>query len=155
MAKFPIPTLRSAASDIAPTPLPPIDLNRLANEIAKKPPEVVAYAPPSQRPDAIDRTIEQVHMFGDLPTKELDDIILAAENEIAALKADAQAIRDMYVKHTERVVNDVKRLQSEVKLSMQLMHELRTQCGLLDANAAALTDRETEADTVRDLNRDR
>ena len=105
MAKFPIPTLRSA-----PTPLPSIDLNRLANEIAKKPSEVVAYAPPSQRPDAIDRTIEQVHMFGDLPTKELDDIILAAENEIAALKADAQAIRDMYVKHTERVVNDVQRL---------------------------------------------
>ena len=138
----------------------PVDFTQLAKEISQRPAAPggsVAYAPPKHRPDAI---VEQVLQFGDLPTKELDDIIAAAENEIAALKADAQAIRDMYSKHTQRVVADVKHLQSEVKLSMNLMKELRKQCGLLDANATATardwldsSDRETEADTHEDLNR--
>jgi hypothetical protein len=121
----------------------PIDFETLAAEISNHGKGPVAYAPPQYRPDAI---VEQVVKFGDLPTKELDDIIAAAENEIAALKSDAQAIRDMYSKHTERVVVDVKRLQGEVKLAMTLMSELRKQCGLLDTNvrAANITDREVE-----------
>lgn len=123
--------------------VPAVDFNALAADIAAHPAEVRAFAPPAHRQDAI---VEQVVKFGDLPTKELDDIIAAAENEIQALKSDAQAIRDMYSKHTERVVVDVKRLQGEVKLAMNLMAELRKHCGLLDTNARAanVTDHEIE-----------
>lgn len=127
----PVVDLKSLARDLHPSPTTTDDPHDAI------PPEARAYAPPSQRPDMV---VEQVLRFGDLPTKELDDIIAAAEGEIAALKVDAQVIRDAYVKHTTRVVEDVKRLQSEIKLSMDLMHALRQQCNLLDTNASALAD---------------
>jgi hypothetical protein len=123
-----------------PQPSPVVDLHSLARQIAPDDPHdavVAQFAPPDQRPDP---TVEQVLRFADLPTKELDDIISAAELEIAALKADAQIIRDAYTKHTARVAEDVKRLREEVKLSMELMRSLRSQCGLIDANAEAASE---------------
>ena len=104
---------------MAKTPLPVVDLHVLAKQIAPDDPhdehfaEVLKYAPPDKRPDP---TVEQILRFADLPTKELDDIISAAELELTALKSDAQIIRHSYVKHTARVAQDVQRLRDEVKL---------------------------------------
>ena len=125
---------------MAKTPLPVVNLHVLAKQIAPDDPhdehfaEVLKYAPPDKRPDP---TVEQVLRFADIPTKELDDIIAAAELELTALKGDAQIIRDSYIKHTTRVAQNVQRLRDEVKLSMELMRSLRTHCGLIDANANA------------------
>ena len=90
-------------------------------------PAVEHYAPkPPVEP------AHQIRTFGELPTRELDDIIAAAEAEIALLKKDAQAIRDMYVKHTNRIADDIRRLQEGVRLSMETMKQLRDQCTALD-----------------------
>lgn len=104
------------------------DLNKIAKEIMERP---EAYAPPAVREDQ-QVLVSQVMKFGDLPTKELDEIIAAAEAEIASLKRDAQAVRDMYVKHTNRIAADIRRLQEGVKLSMDTMKTLREQCAKLD-----------------------
>jgi len=76
---------------------------------------------------------DQVKSFGELPTRELDQIVSAAEAEIAALKLDAQAIRDMYVKHTNRVAADIDRLREGIKVSMVTLNTLRQQITDLDA----------------------
>ena len=70
--------------------------------------------------------VHQIRTFGELPMRELDDIIAAAEAEIALLKKDAQAIRDMYVKHTNRIADDIRRLDEGVRLSMETMKQLAT-----------------------------
>ena len=109
---------------------------------------VQAFAPVVQREaerEAGDSIVERVLRFSDLPTKKLDDIIAAAELELSALKQNAQIIRNSYVKHTSRVAEDVQRLRDEVKLSMELMHSLRKQCGLIDNNAKALMEESVEA----------
>ena len=141
VAAKPVVNLKTLARNIAPHADDPHDEHMAA---------VLTYAPPDQRPDP---TVDQVLKFADLPMKELDDIIAAAELELGALKADAQIIRDAYVKHTTRVAEDVKRLRDEVRLSMDLMRQLRKQCGLIDANAAAskITDWQVDVDTAKDL----
>jgi hypothetical protein len=152
MAKLPNPFDRAAA----PAAKPVVDLKTLARNISPRPTvdphdehmaAVLTYAPPDQRPDP---TVDQVLKFADLPMKELDDIIAAAELEIGALKADAQIIRDAYIKHTTRVAEDVRRLRDEVKLSMDLMRTLRKQCGLIDANAAASNITDWQVEEVTD-----
>lgn len=89
----------------------------------------VDYAPPPFREDP---AILHVKTFGELPTKELDEIMNAVEAEIEALKKEAQAVRDMYMKHTTRITSSIQRLQEGVKLSMETMGSLRAQCLKLD-----------------------
>jgi hypothetical protein len=105
----------------APTPIRP----RFQEQ--RKEPSIEDYAPRKQLEPAM-----QIKSFGDLPTKELDEIISAAEAEIAALKLDAQAIRDTYVKNTNRIIADIKRLQEGVRMSMETMKQLREQCRQLN-----------------------
>ena len=70
---------------MAKTTLPVVNLHVLAKQIAPDDPhdehfaEVLKYAPPDKRPDP---TVEQILRFANLPTKELDDIISAAELEL-------------------------------------------------------------------------
>lgn len=117
---------------------PIIDMNELARDIAAAGgPD--AYAPPDLREDP---TLQQIKSFGELPTKEIDEIIATAESELATLKRDAQAVRDMYVKHTTRIASDIKRLQEGVKLSMETMKNLRQQCAALDSPHQPDTDNE-------------
>ena len=115
---------------------PVVDMKALANKIDRDYPKSangpLAYAPPVTRNKQEEPVADQVKSFGELPTRELDEIVASAEAEIAALKADAQSIRDMYVKHTMRVAQDIERLREGIKLSMTTLHTLRTQVGALD-----------------------
>ena len=118
----------------------PIDMNELARKIEEDYPQESEspptsprdYAPPALR-GAPTPPMEQVKTFAELPTKELDEIVTAAEAEIAELKRDAQAVRDMYTKHTQRITADIERLREGVRLSMETMEALRVQCLKLDA----------------------
>src|SRR4030095_10820221 len=123
---------------------PSVDLDALSRQIDRE--DYVTprtreisdpYAPPHIRnglngPGPAEEAVEKVEKFGDLPTKELDEIVKAAEESIADLKRDAQAVRVLYVKHTSRIAADIKRLHEGVKLSIELMDKLRAQCIQLD-----------------------
>lgn len=123
---------------------PIVDLNRLASTmgqgqigqgqgIAQGPLE---YAPLAVRERELEMLpIKQVLTFGELPTKELDDIVAAVEAELAALKKEAQVVRDLYVKHTTRIADDMKRLQEGVRLSMETIKTLHNQCIKLNEQA--------------------
>lgn len=85
-----------------------------------------------------DQVIEHVAKFTELPTNELDEMVNAAEDEIRTLKAEAQHIRDVYQKYTNKLTEDIKRLREGVKLSMETMQTLRDQCVALDGDLANL-----------------
>lgn len=94
-------------------------------------PGAKAYAPPQIR--GLDQPTRTVKTFSELLTRELDDIVAAAEAEIAALKSEAQGVRDMYTTYTDGIAEDIKRLQEGVALSMKTMLSLREQCEALNA----------------------
>lgn len=132
-----MPSIPSFLTPAAPRN-PPVNLDALEDAMRPAPP-VRHYAPsppPAREPGPVEPVVDQIQSFGGLPTKEIDDIVAAAEAELANLKRDAQAVRDLYVLHTQRIANDIKRLREGVKLSMELMNELREQCIALDATAA-------------------
>lgn len=98
-----------------------------------EPPKVENFAPLAMRPRALEEPMEQVKTFGALPTKEIDEVLAAAKEQIAELEREAQSVRDMYVERTTRIVSDIKRLQEGVKLSMDTMRSLRQQCERLNS----------------------
>jgi hypothetical protein len=128
-----------------------VDMDDLSRRMANVGPlgasDPLAYAPPRIRevsreevyaangPESAEVVIDKVESFGALPTKEIDEIVSAAEAEIANLKRDAQAVRDLYSRHTARIAADVKRLREGVRLSMEMMGQLREQCIALDQPA--------------------
>src|SRR5262245_10797886 len=98
---------------------PALNMAELAKQIEQNYPHNNPYAPPAvreAREDREEKVLAQVQKFGDLPTQELDNIVTAAEQELAALKADAQAVRDLYQKHTTRIRADLLRLREGMKL---------------------------------------
>lgn len=94
-----------------------------------------SYAPPQIR--GLEQPARTVKTFSELLTRELDDIVAAAEAEIAALKSEAQGVRDMYTTYTDGIAEDIKRLQEGVALSMKTMLSLREQCAALNATPKA------------------
>lgn len=96
-----------------------------------QPPEMQpARFNPPPRPTA--EVLHVVKTFGELPTKEIDDLIEAAENEIAELKREAQGVRNLYTEYTTRITEDIKRLQLGVAASLKTMQELREHCAKLN-----------------------
>lgn len=98
-------------------------------------PSVKAFAPPQIR--GLDQPARTVKTFAELLTRELDDIVAAAEAQIADLKREAQGVRDMYTTYTDGIAEDIKRLQEGVALSMKTMLSLREQCAALNATPKA------------------
>ena len=99
--------------------------------------KALEYAQPHHRdavngPESAEVVIDQVETFGALRTKELDEIVAGADAEITQLKKDAQAVRDMFVKHTNRIADDIGKLREGVRLSMEMMGKLREQCLAID-----------------------
>jgi hypothetical protein len=97
----------------------------------------IAYAPPAIR-DGIpgdEPAVRHIATFGEMPTKEIDEIIAAAKAEVAELERTAQLVRNMYVKCTDRITADVKRLREGVRLGMETMNTLREQCLKLNVEA--------------------
>jgi hypothetical protein len=116
----------------------------LAQQIDK--PEPIDYAPPAIRnPGGVpgdEPAVRQIATFGELPTKEIDEIIAAAEAEVEELKRTAQLVRSMYVRCTDRITADVKRLREGVRLSMETMQALREQCLQLNVDEIVKAERE-------------
>lgn len=90
--------------------------------------ELQDFAPAALRAEPLEQPITQVKSFGELPTRELDTLIRETEEQIAKLKGDAQAVRDIYSKHTARITRDLKLLQEVVKLGANTLKDLRDQC---------------------------
>jgi hypothetical protein len=124
-----------------------VGLHRLEPRI-DKPREPIDFAPPAIRNGVAgdEPAIHQITSFGELPTKEIDEIISAAEAEVEELKRTAQMVRNMYTKCTNRIAADVRRLREGVRLSMQTMETLREQCTKLNVDDVVETERE-----LRDL----
>jgi hypothetical protein len=130
--------------DFKPRHDPVVDMGSLAREISDLAATSSApsdYGPPEVRADT---SFKQILSFGELPTREIDELLSRVEAELAELKNDAQAVRDLYTKHTSRIAADIQRLQEEVRLSMQTMKTLRQQCAELDKlDLPALPPKET------------
>jgi hypothetical protein len=113
--------------DFKPRHDPVVDMGSLAREISDLAANSSApsdYGPPEVRADT---TFKQVLSFGELPTREIDDLLARLKAEMAEFESDAQAVRDLYQKHTSRIVAGMQRLQDEVRLSMDTMKTLRDQ----------------------------
>lgn len=95
------------------------------------------YAPPAIRNRQEVTVVDQIKSFGELPTRELDEIVAAAKAEIATLEVDAQEVRDMYVKHTTRITQDIERLRDGIKMSMETLKSLREKIVAMDLQADA------------------
>ncbi len=95
---------------------------------------LAAYAPPEVR-NAVpneEPVVRHITKFAELPTKEIDEVVKAAKEEIEALEAYAQKVRDLYVTATDRINSDIKRLREGVRLSMETMQQLRDHCSALN-----------------------
>lgn len=96
---------------------------------------IAAYGPPEVRRNAVpheEPTIKQVAQFAELPTKEIDEIITAAKQEIEELERNAQKVRDLYMRATDRITADIRRLREGVRLSMGTLQQLRDHCTQLN-----------------------
>ena len=116
---------------------PIVDMNEIANRMnlpaLENPSTPEAYAQPHYRQgNKVDQTIKTVDEFKALPTTEIDDIINAAEQELNALKVDAQLIRDQYVQKVEELKRNIKRIMAGCVLAHETMNELRKQVEALD-----------------------
>lgn len=111
-------------------------------------PQLQGISQPTRYPPTAE-VLHVVKTFGELPTKEIDDLIEAAENEIAELKREAQGVRNLYTEYTTRITEDIKRLQTGVAASLKTMQELREHCAKLNEplqlTAEPVTDEPPEA----------
>lgn len=102
------------------------------------PPIVPAVRPPSefaprrQRMADIDHAVRQITTFGALPTKEIDDLIAVANEELAALEADAQRIRNAYVEVTDKLRAQIERQRKVQRFASEAMANMAQQCAALD-----------------------
>jgi hypothetical protein len=124
-----------------------IGVHRLEPRI-DKPREPIDYAPPAVRngPLGDEQALRQIASFGELPTKEIDEIISAAVAEVEELQRTGQLVRNLYVKAVDQLTADAKRLREGVRLSMKTLEALREQCIALNVNEVVETERE-----LRDL----
>jgi aspartate ammonia-lyase len=120
----------------------------LAQQIDK--PEPIDYAPPAIRNGVLgdEQALRQIASFGELPTKEIDEIMSAAVAEIEELKRTCQLVRNLYVKAVDQVTADAKRLREGVRLSMKTLETLREQCLALNVNEIVETEREMRKDVA-------
>lgn len=103
-----------------------VDMEKFEKEFTA-PDKPSNYAPLAKR-QAMEAPMKQVLTFGDLPTKEIDELISRTKQNIAQLEQDAQAVRDIYVKHTTRIIEEMKALDERVQLSMATLRDLKEQC---------------------------
>jgi len=119
---------------------PAVDMDKLAKAIKEDvrdpPPLNDPYAPkrPAPRPEDLpDMAVRVIATFGALPKSELDELISAAEEQIGDLKKEAQEIRDQYVRRTDALSKEIKRLTAGCTLARDTLGQLRKQVAELDA----------------------
>lgn len=90
------------------------------------------FAPKRQQLEDVDRAVRVITSFGALPTKELDDLLAVAKDELADLEAAAQRVRDAYVEVTDRLTRQIERQRKVNKFASDALRMLGSQCAALD-----------------------
>ena len=129
---------------IDPTLPVPVDLDSLEQHL-RKGQEVADYAPRRQSDD-IDRAVRVITSFSALPTKEIDDTIFQLEEELSAIKADAQRVRNAYVEVTDRLMRYIERQKAVNKIAVTAFAAMRDQCAALDQPELPLEQPKAEPD---------
>jgi hypothetical protein len=80
----------------------------------------------------VERAVRTIESFTALPTTEVDKLIAEAEEELSAIKIEAQDIRDEYVSRIDALSNRTLRLKSVVRFSGETLSSLRRQIETLD-----------------------
>lgn len=93
---------------------------------------VQEYAPRRSQSDVFDIAVTTITTFAALPTKEIDDTILALKDELAEIEADAQRVRNAYVEVTDRLLRHMERQKAVHKIARTAFAAMRDQCGALD-----------------------
>ena len=119
-------------------------LARLENEVQDEvenqrlvPREVREYAPPAVREvrDVARREeppINRILSFVELPTKRLDELLTDLQARLDENKKQCQDVRDIYMKHYERLENEARRMEEQRKLIQQTIEGLHDQIASLD-----------------------
>ena len=95
-----------------------VDMNRLAHDID--------LAQPGELPVPLDApTVNQV-------IAELDEIVQAADEEIARLKGERDTVRTTFVSETKRILADTMRLREGVRMAITTMSTLKDACAKLN-----------------------
>lgn len=123
---------------VEPSVTPVIDMKNLSQQIENDP-EILSYAPPGVRePDGVpsdEPAVRHIAAFVEVPTKEIDEMMKAGRAEWEELERTAQLVRDLYVKYTDRLTKDVKRLREGTRLSMVALNTLREECLKLNVDS--------------------
>ena len=106
-------------------PLGPVnDFAPTQNQLVRRRPE---RAQPS-----VDEAVRVIHSFAALPTKQIDDAIAAAEDNLADLKMAAQKIRNAYVGVTDDLLALIAKQQQLHKLAADAFGALEKNCAAVD-----------------------
>jgi len=96
------------------------------------------FVPPKDRTEQIGRlTLNAIDSFAELPTKELDDLILGVEDKIIKIKEKANAIKSEYAARTTELKAAVERLNEACRKSEAKMEELHLQLNEIYAPKAS------------------
>lgn len=114
----------------------PVDLDGLEQhlrDVSEVQSELTRYAPKRQpQAEDIDRAVRTITTFGALPTKEIDDTVLALKEELAEIEADAQRVRNAYVEVTDRLLRHMERQKAVHQIARTAFTAMREQCSALD-----------------------
>jgi hypothetical protein len=92
---------------------------------------VAQYAPRRQLAE-IDQAVAVITTFGELPTKEMDDAILALKEELAVIEDEAQQVRNAYVEVTDRLRRHIEKQKAVHKIARAAFTAMSDQCAALE-----------------------
>ena len=117
MSKPPIPTT-------VRVPLPRLtDVEAEIGKLARE-----SYVPAKHRTkDLGELTIQAVKNFSELPTKEIDDLIVGIKTKLDQIERKAQAIKNDYMQLTTELTREIAKLNSVCVKSETKMEELHDQ----------------------------
>lgn len=92
-----------------------------------------SYRRPPVQPAKFDEAAGLIKSFGELPIKEIDDLIRAGDAEWANIKRDYQNEIDRHASEIKRLQDNVKRFQDGVKLFVDAHKTARAQMEQLDS----------------------
>jgi hypothetical protein len=126
---------------------PIVDLNALAHEIdaeefsrsaANYRGSPLEYAPPAVRNQQLPvDIIREVKLFGELMTRELDELFTRLDGKFAQFKERGEQLRRLYTKHTDEMADGLNKLEREVDLVIDTIRTLHDQCENVTADAPA------------------
>ena len=108
--------------------------------------QLADYVGKRRQSEDIDRAVRVITSFSALPTKDIDDTIFQLEEELSAIKADAQRVRNAYVEVTDRLMRYIERQKAVNKIAVTAFAAMRDQCAALDQPELPLEQPKAEPD---------